>query len=46
MTVEGKTNIHITNRITKLSVPAFYKYCRKEITTSSAVAKPNEVRGP
>ena len=26
-------NIHITNRITKFSVPSFYKYCRNEITT-------------
>ena len=24
---------HITNRITKLLVPGFYKYCKNEITT-------------
>ena len=30
---KGKKNIHITARITKLSVLSFHKYCRNEITT-------------
>ena len=30
---EKAKNIHITNRITKFSVPRFYQYCRNEIIT-------------
>ena len=34
-------NIHITNRITKFSVPSFYKYYRNEIDNHTLPAVPS-----